>query len=298
MRHVTKGLLGAAAFFVAAGLILALAGWAMGADTNLDVNLDGHRVRIGPHGINGWNDWEYTGAAGEEHTGGARELGGFRNIDIAATIADISFETAQDYGVELRWYDERLEMDYQVEGDTLSIWNTRQSFNSMNSPKTGRVVVYLPENAGLDSVSIQVDMGDIHMEDRMVDSLFINSDMGRAQLSGITARSLDMYCDMGGLSALDCTVTDSLTASNSMGEIEISGDIRGTVDLEDDMGSITLRTAAPVSDFGYDLEVDMGKLTVNGRTYTGHTEREGGPHSLYARNSMGNIDLSFSNTHI
>lgn len=301
MRYVTKRLLGTAAFFVAAGLALALAGWAMGAKTSLSLNWNDGRVEMAAVGGGARDSLE------------ARNLEAFDSIDITSAIADISFQAAEDYGVELVWYGERLEMEYQVEGDQLIVWNSHNSFNMMNSPKTGQVVVYLPEDAVLDTVFIQADMGqvrisgwemedltiendmgEIHLSGQTVDMLNASSSMGKIELDGVSARAMDLSSDMGSVVARDCTVTDALSAESNMGNIELSGALTGALDLVNDMGGIKMSTTAPVTQFSYDLSVDMGALTVDGRKYREHAEREGGPHSLSARADMGSVEISFS----
>ena len=103
MKKLAKVLAGVAAPLFLVGVILMGAGWAMGAQTELTVNIGGHPVNVGftgfyPHAGSDSIEAASGSAAGE------RDLAAFDKIEIDVSMGDVNFIVADDYGVDLTWY--------------------------------------------------------------------------------------------------------------------------------------------------------------------------------------------------
>ena len=83
MNRLTKGLLGVGALLLLSGGLLALSGWTMGGQTELDLSWNGHGVRIGPLGIVSRDSAAQTETAARD---GREELHlqAFRRVDVDA----------------------------------------------------------------------------------------------------------------------------------------------------------------------------------------------------------------------
>lgn len=293
MRHITKILAGVAAFLIMSGGLLAIAGWAMGAETDQCFNLNGHEFYVGHHGaiISGA---ESSPLPGNGMSDGARNQEAFTGIDIDVALTDVEFRHADDYGVSLEWHYSQAEIMYELSGGRLTVWMPRKgNFNVTGSYREGKVIVYLPEDAQLGDVTISNSMSDVTMAGYSMDSLNVNNSMGAVELSGLRANTMDLENSMGELNAQSCNVSDSIYASNSMADILLSGNLRGDITLENSMGAIELRTDVEKRSFGYDLNTSMATVTVDGEDFDEDASKGGGDYYITASNSMGDISISF-----
>ncbi|MFQ8600629.1 MAG: DUF4097 family beta strand repeat-containing protein [Oscillospiraceae bacterium] len=89
-------------------------------------------------------------------------LASFTNIDIQVPNADVQLKKGDAFGIELTTYNNTSPLSYNVQDNTLTVlgeendnffqWlNLNFTFRNYNS----LVVVYLPENFGFETVSIQ-----------------------------------------------------------------------------------------------------------------------------------------------
>lgn len=292
MRHITKILVGVAAFLIMSGGMLAIAGWAMGAETNQSFNVRGHEFYVGSHGAI-ISEAQASPLPGGR-TGGARNLEAFTDIDIDVALTDVEFQHADDYGVSLEWHYDRAEMEYEVKDGRLTVWMPREgNFNVTGSYKSGRVIVYLPEDAQLDEVYLSNSMGEISMSGYTMEDLTVENSMGGVWLTGLAMETLSLENSMGELNAQSCNVSDSIYAANSMADILLSGNLRGDITLENSMGAIELRTDVERRSFGYDLNTSMATVTVDGEDFDEDASKGGGDYYITASNSMGDISISF-----
>ena len=293
MRHITKILAGVAAFLIMSGGLLAIAGWAMGAETDQRFNVHGYEFYVGHQGaiISGA---ESSPLPGNGMSDGARNMEAFTGINIVVALTDVEFQHADDYGVYLEWHYDRAAIEYECSDGRLTVWMPREgNFNVNGSYREGKVIVYLPEDAKLRDVTIYNSMSDITMAGYSMDSLNVSNSMGAVELSGLRADTMDLENSMGDVTAKSCNVSDSIYVSNSMADILLTGDLRGNITLENSMGAIELRTSVGRSEFGYDLDTSMSTVRVDGEDFDENTSKRGGSSYLTASNSMGDIDIFF-----
>lgn len=113
----------------------------------------------------------------------------FTNIDIAVELADVTFLTAEDYGIEMSWCDERLKPDYQVKDGKLSVFTRQHGSLGLQRAIGGQVIIYLPETAILDQVSVKTDLGSIQIADRNITSMQAYCDAGDILLNRVSMHS-------------------------------------------------------------------------------------------------------------
>ena len=293
MRHITKILAGVAAFLIMSGGLLAIAGWAMGAETDQHFNVHGHEFYVNYHGAL-LAETESSPLPGSGMSDGARNMEASTGINIDVALTDVEFQHADDYGVYLEWHYDRAAIEYECSDGRLTVWMPREgNFNVNGSYREGKVIVYLPEDAKLRDVTISNSMSDITMAGYSMDSLNVSNSMGAVELSGLRADTMDLQNSMGDVTAKSCNVSDSIYVSNSMADILLSGNLRGDITLENSMGAIELRTDVEKRSFGYDLNTSMATVRVDGEDYDEDASKGGGDYYITASNSMGDIDIFF-----
>ena len=292
MNRLTKGLLGVGALLLLSGGLLALSGWTMGGQTELDLSWNGHGVRIGPLGIVSRDSAAQTETAARD---GREELHlqAFRRVDVDVDLGDVTVTQGGDYGVSLNWKGKHYALEYELDGDTLRVRSSAQGGRFGLDGYGGTVTVYVPQHLRLEQLEVRSDLGDICLEGIAADTATVTGDLGDLTLGQGRAGALELHESMGTIDGAGLTVERSLSVENDMGDVRLEGDLQGELEVADSMGEIELTLSGPVEDYRYELNVDMGEICVNGETYRSEASRSGGRHSLNVENSMGDISVTF-----
>ncbi len=306
MNRITKIVFGAGAFLCMSGGLLALTGWAAGADTQAMRD-----VGVFPH------SYSVSGSSGESAPDGGAgyledmDLEPFTKLDVDLSLGDVTVMTGDSYGVILDWSGRNYSLSCEPDGDTLHV-RSSQSVNLNLAGHSASVTVYLPEHAELEEADVHTSLGDAYLDNVRARQMKAASDLGDVSLYHTSAGELDVTCSMGniwldGVTAGDAELTNSmgdisaeglsversLDVEASMGDIDLQGDLRGETDIEASMGNVALRLSQEEQSYSYELDVSMGQLTVNGQAMPKPASRTGGPHRLEVENHMGDIELTF-----
>ena len=305
MSKVTKIILGAGAFLVMSGGLLALTGWATGADTQA--------MGVGHSGSGSM-------AGASEHapqppvdqgsqTG--MDLEPFSKVDIDIDLGEIVILSGDTYGVSLDWSGNRYRLTYETEGDTLTVRGAGGAGINL-AGQTASVCVYVPQDAALEEVDAHTSLGDIDFSGVSARKAELSDDLGNISGYDFTVEELSVKCSLGDVSLWEAsagtakitssmgdvdtgefTTASSLTVEADLGGVNLQGDFQGETDVEASMGDVTLTLVRPESAYSYDLEADMGALRVNGEVLRRGAGESGGPNTLSVETSMGDIDLWF-----
>ena len=257
MNLPTKVCLGAGAFLVMSGGLLALTGAVMGGRTGLE------QIWHPRHGQ------EEAGSPVDRQAA----LSPFTALDVDLDLGDVRVETGEDYGISIQQPGGPFHVEYRLEGDTLKVWSDGEWRPALEG-RDVCVTIFLPDGAVLDRADISVDLGGI-------------------DLTGVTAETMDLELSMGDLTAEDLTTTKSLSVGADMGDVSLTGCFQGKTDCKLSMGGLYLDTSEPADSYALDLEVSMGELTLDGQE-AGHVlARAGGPNELDASCDMGDMELWF-----
>ena len=277
MNLPTKVCLGAGAFLAMSGGLLALTGFAMGAQTRLDLHWGSEGIQL-----------EHRGGSGGEQ----EPLEAFTRIDAALGMGDVTVVTGERYAIALEG-NLSGELSYEQDGDTLRIRSRYGAWEMAGWEHQAAATIYLPEGADLEKAEMHTSMGDLTLEDVCVEELTANSDMGDICLTGVEVGEAELSLSMGDLHSDGIRTRTSLSVENDMGDVTLDGCFLGETDCELAMGDLSLYTGARAEDYGLDLEVSMGELTLDGAVQRSQVHRRGGPNRLEIHNSMGNVEIQF-----
>ena len=289
----------------------------IGGDDGIHVGPDGVRlggdngIRVGPDGVHlgGWTLSDYTDVdasqptwevprdfKGKEQTLVGEDLSAFTALDADIDISDLIVQYGEHYSVELRWYaDNGYSMSYSTEGGVLKLTDHAPAQNRGNHQCAGFAVVTLPQGTRLTSVDVEVDMGDVYLDNLSVDRATVKCSMGHLTALGVTAGDLDLSADMGSVDVLGGDITGTLTLNASMGSAYLQGNFTCDLDISADMGSVELFTDQPQDAYRYTFDADMGDVTVNGESRRRDETINGGsgPYTMKVAASMGSLDVWF-----
>ena len=138
----------------------------------------------------------------------------------------------------------------------------------------------------------------IRVPEKLLDSVFVETDMGAVDLSDVEAGSVTVQGDMGGVTLDNVSASESMTVTQSMGRVTLEHCQGGTLLLENDMGDTDVSSGrftqgqitsssgnVGVADSAFTaltVENDMGDVTLVSTQVSG---------AASCTVNMGNIDL-------
>lgn len=286
-----KFLLSAGALLLAFGLGLSYVGVRMGGETRATVRLFGRSWDVYAP-TSGWNVVSTTvrdvaeatpmppvdrAMEQADHvTSTDMDSTRFSSLDINLDLGSVTIAAADDYGVVIDTWGAGYQVDHWYSGDTLTI---ESKGSSTHLPDCGcSVTVYVPAGVWLENLYVDLDLGDL-------------------TLAGIQAEYADIDLDLGSLTGEALTVKTTLDVEANLGEVNLYGDLGEYVDISADLGSVQLGLSKPASDYCWELEADMGSITVDGKNQ--HTNDDGkvtggsGNRTIEVDASLGSITLDF-----
>lgn len=293
-----KFLLSAGALLLVAGLALSWTGVRMGGETVATVRLFGHSWDVyaptAGWGVSMVHDpvhdpmatprAEPTASLGqavdraEDVTFIEQEDDtSFSSISLDVDLGTVTIVPGEDYGVEIRCWGAGYEVHHRYSGDMLIIENDDSgAFVAANCGS--EITVTVPANAWLESLYVDLDLGDL-------------------TLAGLHVEQADIYLDLGSLTGEGLVVTTSLQVDADLGEVALSGDLGEYVNISADLGSVELDLTRSADEYCWELEADMGSITVDGKKQRANDENEVtggyGDRMIEVDASLGSITLNF-----
>lgn len=145
-----------------------------------------------------------------------------------------------------------------------------------------------------DDLNIVNNMGKTTVDDANLKSLKIDADSGEINLTGVTANHGELIADMGRIDGKDMATNGLIVESNS-GEVVLKGKLFGLTDITSDMGAVTVNPGAAKDQFSYELNADMGSVSVGGDDYNGNVvmNNVSAANTLKIKTDMGSIKVNF-----
>lgn len=184
MNMPAKVCLGAGAFLVMSGGLLAITGFAMGAQTHLD--LDWGRAHKSETPVD-------TGAP---HVEEGTALPAFSRLDVDVSIGDVTVEYGGDYGISLTSWG-GIQLEYELDGDTLKVRSGSGAWELSDWEHEVAAVITLPEGVALESADIRTALGDVTITGVTAGTLAAGSEMGSLALYGVEAADAALAVSMG-----------------------------------------------------------------------------------------------------
>lgn len=252
-------------------------------------------VRLGAATLIAWVDGEFK--IGQETTILEKSpVEEFENIKIELQSCNIEFITSDDYYIE---FDECAgSLEYEVKDGTLVVSQKSKSvFMSIgfgfSNDRENTLRIYYPEEAALENIILEVDMGSLYINEVNASKVEINCDMGDVEFDKCVASEVIIDTDMGNVE-LEEIFADKIDVSANMGNIEISKiDLLEEGTVKCNMGNVEMSFEKPVESYEIYAKIEMGELLINDEEH-GSTYRSEGEIPLEVTNDMGNIELKFA----
>jgi len=235
---------------IVAGLILSLLGMFLGASR--------------------WVYWDKHGShivdRSEEKRITRFDLEQIDNIDINAKFADVEFITSDQYGIDIRYYDE--DVSWTLDDGNLKIAFSIQAGNryfhdryfdinlSFDYPQN-YIKVYLPADVRLGAVSVQTDAGDMKIGDFRAGEVRINNSFGNLALYSITCDTLQIKLNSGDFTGKDLSVSGDIEYKSTFGASKFETIDARNFRLDSDSGDVAVKGCHVE---GFDINNTFGNL--------------------------------------
>lgn len=222
------------------------------------------------------------------------ELEPFESIVVEGVSDNVTITAAGgEFWLDIN-HDKKEIMDCNVQDGTLYIHGDMDGMVNLGY-KGGEVNITVPWGINLYQVQVDTDLGNIYMVDVSAEDVELDADLGDITVSGGEFGALDCDSNLGDVSILSVTA-DSLKCYCDTGNVTATEFVARETELEADLGNVEAIAVGARSDYSLELEVDLGKLKVDG-------QKMGSPYvttgtysfSLKAEADVGNVTVDFTN---
>jgi len=169
-------------------------------------------------------------------------------------------------------------------------------------------------NITADNITVDMDSGDCTMKNmKAADKLTITNNFGKTTLEGAEMKSLKLDADSGDVTITDTTfdygdlklnfgkltaegmTSNGLKVESDSGDVNLEGKLTGLIDVTCNMGKVTVNTGAPRDQFNYELNADMGSVSIEGEQVSGSmaSNNPSAKNTLKITTDMGDINVNF-----
>lgn len=204
-------------------------------------------------------------------------------LDVDVDSANVIIEEGDAPSI---WYSfpEKSEISILNENGKVSFRENRNSnsFVLFENGKKKEVRITVPRDRQLSKINAKTHSGNIDINNVKCDDIITNLDSGNLKMGNVTSRNLKTDADSGNI--IVNSNIENVDATADSGNIEFDGNIEkinvkadsGNINLKGDYhiitgkadsGNITIDSKRPESEMVLNLDVDSGKITVNGNKY-------------------------------
>ena len=250
-----------ALFFMLAGMVLAVTGLALGADTHIYWDRGFH---IGEH--TGRNvDFSFA----EE----------FEDVQVRLNLANLTVERGDIFRLHGHHNNTALLIDES--GGTLRITSQgRRGVGGINigfigTSQEGHLTLTIPHGVSLADLDITLNAGNINIRD-------------------IEAQQAHLTSDLGNINATRVHFSDTRIES-SVGNVDISGMLLGDARVASDLGNVAVTLENSENEVSWSASAGLGRVSHNGQNRGGGTSGHSVNPSLTLDMSsgVGNVDVRF-----
>lgn len=261
MKRFVKWCLILTGVLLAVGIGLRVAGAVMGG-----------RAESNSYYAQRWNDfsghwgdfshhWPLGGLLGETQT---KDSGAINDpisaINVDVDCGDVTLRQGEYFSVSMAWNLRGFTLDYEVEDGVLKVESDSKSgfLNGVSGWKN-EVTITVPVWAMLDKIDLSTNLGDVDVD---VDAIFMVDEA-------------DLATNLGDVSCGNGMDARKLTAETDLGDVKVS-------------------LLWGKENYRWELETDLGKVSMDGETLTSAKLRGGkGPDRVEARSSLGDVSVRF-----
>lgn len=208
--------------------------------------------------------------------------GSLSEIILDADHSEITVKTGSEFSVSY-CVPEALEPKVELKNGTLTV--NSHSTGSLNLVSLGNVhydnyiTIIIPEDSELARVSVDVDAGEINLNNLDVSKLQLTADAGNIQMDSITSNRMEIDVDAGNIEIRDSSA-DTMEIDADAGNVELFNSTIGTLTADVDAGNIeshdcTIESGRCDADLGnINLRGDIGDVSTHTSLGSASTDKK------------------------
>lgn len=188
--------------------------------------------------------------------------GTLSEIILEADFSEITVKTGSAFSVSY-CVPEILEPSVELKNGTLTV---RSHSNNLNVVSFGNVhfdnfiIITIPEDSELARISLDVDAGEINLEDLDVSKLQVVADAGNIQMDNINSTRMEIEVDAGNIDIRKSSA-ETLTIDADAGNVELYDSTIGNITADVDAGNIESHDCTIESGR---CDTDLGNISLRG----------------------------------
>ena len=272
MRKVEKGSIIFACICIIIGGVLTVVGVCGGGIGSVRTMMKNGGITIG-FSSDDFDNW----SSGTEHTLSLEDIS---NPDLELDLGAGEFEVKEGNTDELL-VKSAMKVNVTLDGDTVKI-NTKNSVRLVNfgfSGSANKISIEVPKGTKFDDVSMKIGAGELRCENVSAQTLNLKVGAGEIIMNGSNAK--EMKVDVG------------------MGNFNFHGNVNGDIGVDCGMGNAQMWLDGNEKDYNYEIDCDMGNITVGKKSYGGVSAEQDidnhAAHDIEVDCGMGNVEIFFNN---
>jgi|GEM_PF-3448797 len=192
-----------------------------------------------------------------------KKLEEITKIDINVDWYNISIEEGKDYGLEIVCYGEKNQIDWKLKDGKLTIneekYETKvRIFNigRLNWNKKPEIKIYLPKEAVLNHVILNVESGKIEISDKVIEDLKINNEFGNVVINNLESNKVDIEINSGNFLGKNI-ISNEMNIETDFGNVTIENGKNDKMYLKLESGNVKLTN---IETENLKVETDFGKM--------------------------------------
>lgn len=197
-------------------------------------------------------------------------LGMFDTIHLTANVMELTVKPGEDYGIEYSCT-EGLVPTYEVKDGELIVEQEKDMTLFGNNRCS--VTITIPEEKALDQVFMDIDVGDVTVENMEIVSFTLEADVGDLNIKNVNSKDMTFTCDTGDIEA------DNVTFTN--------------LDIQTDVGDVDVRSAVNLDEYSFEMRCDVGEITINGDDSGNEHNVKGSAGTVTIQSDVGDVDVNY-----
>lgn len=264
-------IVGSAVHIVGFGLNLAsnlFQAWNWDTDNDVDISEGGISTGDG------------SGAPGATSSNGctatrldATDLESFSGISIDAAVMDLTISPGETYRISWSCRQRRVVPSYEIKDGVLTLSQSGSNLWRGNN-NSCHVQLTVPADTLFDSISGDVNVGDINFSQLSIQNLDLTANVGDFDLENCSFGSVSIRANVG----------DVFLERSSFSNLDISADV----------GDVYVESSEDLSNHAIDLSAGAGDVTVNNQGHRRSYAQSGtNGLSVTIRSNVGDVELDF-----
>ena len=162
---------------------------------------------------------------------------GVYDISVYEDLGNLVIEKGDSFRVECS-FPEKYMPTVTCKDNKLTITHENESTN-VNTASGWKIYMTIPESCTINNLELEVNLGDIKMNDVSCNDFSCQSNLGNVKLNNVSISKIDLEVNSGNLTGKNISFESGKIESN-LGDVTLDGNISDNVSISANLGTITI----------------------------------------------------------